>query len=192
MNFYLRLERLWVYGGFLAALMLLALTPLLSAGWDVAVLAVWLILPAYMIHQYEEHDDNRFARFLNEHMGRGREILTPRALFVINMGGVWVLNVLVMWLVVTRDPGWGLISVYAASFNAVLHLGQAIRMRRYNPGLVTALVVLLPLSVWAGWVIHAAVVVRATQELVAIGVAVGLHVAIFVFAYFRMKQQRVR
>ncbi len=46
----------WVYGGFLAAFILLALTPFLSGGWSLALLLIWLHLPVYMLHQYEEHD----------------------------------------------------------------------------------------------------------------------------------------
>jgi hypothetical protein len=49
-----RLRDNWVYGGFLAALMLLALTPILESGWPLALLLIWLQLPVYMLHQYEE------------------------------------------------------------------------------------------------------------------------------------------
>jgi hypothetical protein len=46
-----RLRDNWVYGGFLAALMLLALTPLLASGWSLGLLLIWLQLPFYMLHQ---------------------------------------------------------------------------------------------------------------------------------------------
>ena len=37
-----RLCRHWVYGGFLASLMLLVLTPIFAASWPLALLAVFL------------------------------------------------------------------------------------------------------------------------------------------------------
>ncbi len=182
MGFFARLERLWVYGGFLSALFLLALTPLLTAGWSRGLLAVWLILPLYMIHQYEEHDDNRFERFMREFVGKGRPVLSFTQIFWINIGGVWGLNALALWLAITQDLAWGLLGLYAAFLNSVVHMGQAIRMKKYNPGLLTAVLLLLPFSVWGGWVIHGETAVGFDQELIAIGVAVGLHAFILALA----------
>ena len=48
-----RLRDHWVYGGFLAGIMLLVLTPVLASGWPTALLLICLQLPAYMLHQYE-------------------------------------------------------------------------------------------------------------------------------------------
>jgi len=47
-----RLITYWVYGGFLAALLLLFLTPVLVRSWPAALSVTFLCLPAYMIHQY--------------------------------------------------------------------------------------------------------------------------------------------
>ncbi len=71
-----RLYDNWVYGGFLAALMLLALTPLLASGWPLPLLLIWLQLPIYMLHQYEEHDDDRFRQVVNTTIGGGKEVLS--------------------------------------------------------------------------------------------------------------------
>lgn len=66
-----RLISYWVYGGVLAGVLLLALSPLLLAGWSMSLAATFLLLPAYMIHQYEEHDRDRFRLLLNETIGKG-------------------------------------------------------------------------------------------------------------------------
>lgn len=84
-----RLLRYWVYGGFIAGLLLLALIPLLSSGWPETLRLTFLFLPLYMLHQYEEHDDDRFRLYINQTIGAGRELLTPLAVFVINIFGVW-------------------------------------------------------------------------------------------------------
>jgi hypothetical protein len=93
-----RLRDNWVYGGFLAALMLLALTPVLASRWSVALLLIWLQLPAYMLHQYEEHDDDRFRRFVNATIGNGEDVLTRFDTFVINIAGVWGVDTISFWL----------------------------------------------------------------------------------------------
>ena len=84
-----RLISNWVYGGFLAGILILCLTPVLARGWPNALLATFLCLPVYMLHQYEEHDNDRFRAFVNRLLGRGREALTPLAVFITNIIGVW-------------------------------------------------------------------------------------------------------
>ncbi len=105
-----RLQKYWVYGGFLAGLMLLALAPLLLSGWDRASILAFLVLPVYMLHQYEEHDDDRFHRFVVAELGHGRDVLPTPAIFLINMGGVWALMVAVIWLMRGVNPGFGVVA----------------------------------------------------------------------------------
>lgn len=77
----------WVYGGFLAGLLLVALSPLIISHWPAALTTTFFCLPAYMLHQYEEHDKDRFRIFVNRMLGNGREVLTRRAVFLINVLG---------------------------------------------------------------------------------------------------------
>ncbi len=49
-----RLIANWVYGGFLAGLLLLLLTPVLVHSWPVSLVTTFLCLPVYMVHQYED------------------------------------------------------------------------------------------------------------------------------------------
>ena len=63
--------------------------PLLTIGWPTQLKLFYLTLPIYMIHQYEEWDKDRFRIFLNNHLGRGKNLLTHKAGFVINIFGVW-------------------------------------------------------------------------------------------------------
>ncbi|MEH0071063.1 HXXEE domain-containing protein [Pannonibacter sp. Pt2-lr] len=46
-------------------------------------------------------------------------------------------------------PGWGLIAVYLLLINAALHVVQGLVLRLYNPGLVTAVALFIPLGVYA-------------------------------------------
>ena len=84
-----RLTHYWVYGGSLAGLLLLVLMPVLASGWPIALTMVFLQLPVYMLHQYEEHDDDRFRQFFNRVLFGGREVLSSAAVFLINVPGVW-------------------------------------------------------------------------------------------------------
>ena len=111
-----RLIRFWVYGGFLAAFLLLGLLPVYFRSWSVVLVLVFLQLPIYMLHQLEEHDDDRFRKFVNRVIGGGRDILTESAVFVINVPGVWGVNLVSILLACSINPGFGLIGVYPVSY----------------------------------------------------------------------------
>jgi len=141
-----RLISYWVYGGVLAGILLLLLAPLLLAHWSIPLIATFLHLPAYMIHQYEEHDQDRFRLFFNETIGRGHDVLSPLAVFITNVPGVWGVITLSLYGAIQLNPGWALISVYLVLVNAFVHIVHAAVFRRYNPGLGTALIIFLPLG----------------------------------------------
>ncbi|MBZ9918135.1 MULTISPECIES: HXXEE domain-containing protein [unclassified Mesorhizobium] len=68
---------------------------------------------------------------------------------MINVPGVWGIYSLVFTLAVTVNAGIGLIAAYTTLINALVHVAQAIRMRSYNPGLITAIVLFVPASIWS-------------------------------------------
>ena len=183
-----RLRDNWVYGGFLAALMLLALTPALASGWPLPLLLIWLQLPVYMLHQFEEHDDDRFSRFVNATVGGGREVLSRLDVFVINLGGVWVVDAVAFWLAARMHVGLGLIAVYLSLINGVSHVLMAAVMRRYNPGVITSLVLFIPLGVITLRVLHGSSGVSSTAHIVGLGVAVLIHAAIILLIVARKRQ----
>jgi len=139
-----RLIANWVYGGFLAGLLLLLLAPVLMHSRQTTLIVTFLCLPAYMIHQYEEHDNDRFRLFVNQKIGR--EALSPLAVFVINVPGVWGMAWLSLVLAASLNVGFGLIVAYLLVVNGAIHVIQAAIARAYNPGLGTAAAVFLPLG----------------------------------------------
>lgn len=141
-----RLISNWVYGGALAAVLLLLLAPLLVARQPAALVATFLLLPAYMLHQFEEHDRDRFRLFFNETIGKGHDVLSPAAVFITNVPGVWGVITLSLYAAATFNPGWALVAVYLVLVNALVHIVHGIVFRRYNPGLVTAVALFLPLG----------------------------------------------
>ena len=164
------------------------LFPLLTAGWPETLRLTFLFLPLYMLHQYEEHDADRFRLFFNASIGGGQEVLTRAAVFVINVPGVWGVIALATYLSAWLAPGLGLIAVYLALVNAVAHVGQAMLLRRYNPGLVTAMAVFLPVG---GYTLHrfdAAGAGGFVWQIVGIGSAVAIHLAIIRYAKWRKRR----
>jgi len=178
-----RLIRNWVYGGFLAGLLLLALTGLLAQDWPVWLTAVWVMLPLYMLHQYEEHDNDRFRQFVNRQISGGREALSPLAVFVINIPGVWGVILVSFALAWNVRPGLGLIAIYLVLVNGVAHIVAAIAMRRYNPGLITALVLFLPVGGLAWWILQDANP-SVKDHAIGFGISLGIHAAMALWAFW--------
>jgi hypothetical protein len=141
-----------------------------------------------MIHQYEEHDADRFRLYINRTVGYGAEVLTPAAVFLINIGAVWLLDVVVIYLAARVDLGLGLIAVHLMLINAVVHIIGALRSRSYNPGLVTAIVLFLPVGAYALWRIQASGEATATDHAVGFLIGLAIHALIVVYAVRRRSQ----
>jgi hypothetical protein len=176
-----RLAKNWVYGGALAGVLLLLLAPVLLRGWSAVETATFLCLPIYMLHQLEEHDEDRFRRFVNAKLGGGAEVLTTRVVFIVNIPGVWGVIAASLWLCAKVNAGFGLIAGYLVLVNAVVHVMPALVMRRYNPGLVTAIVLFVPLGAYCVYATGQAGVGTAGMHIVGVMFAIAIHVALIAY-----------
>lgn len=178
---YSRLVQYWVYGGFLAGVLVLALLPVLACNWSSALVVVFLQLPIYMFHQYEEHDNDRFRLFVNRVMGGGKEVLSHRAVFIINVPGVWGIIAASFYMAFYVSIGFGLIAAYLTLINAVTHIGAAVASRSYNPGLATASLLFVPVGVFGLVELQQTGEVVWHHHLIGVVVAVAIHVAIVAY-----------
>ncbi|TPJ56630.1 HXXEE domain-containing protein [Mesorhizobium sp. B2-7-1] len=164
----------WVIGaGFMAA-SLIAAAPVVPL--SLPVFLIFLHSPVYMVHQVEEHTGDRFRKFANEHVFGGRDALTAGSVLIINLPFVWGINLLALYAAFLWGPAWGLVAPYIMIVNALAHLVTSARLRKYNPGLVTSVILFLPLSVVTIWMIGwtAGLVPQLTGAVLAI----LLHLAI--------------
>ncbi|MEM9717719.1 MAG: HXXEE domain-containing protein [Bacteroidota bacterium] len=119
-----------------------------------------LMLIAYILHQFEEHWvdvlGNTYAfytfnnNFILGNLGEpDSEVkpLTEAAIFVINTALVWLVGALAIY----RSPRhlFPLISMASIIFvNALVHILAAIAQFQYNPGLLTSVVIFVPIYLW--------------------------------------------
>lgn len=181
-----RLIYSWVYGGALAAILILLLAPLWTKNWSAPLIATFLLLPAYMIHQYEEHDGDRFRIFFNETIGKGYDVLSPLAVFITNVPGVWGVIAASLYAAVGFNLGWALVAVYLVLVNALVHIVHAVIFRRYNPGLATALTMFLPLGGLTLWLIQQSGAASPAYHAIGILVAVAIHAAILLHVHRKL------
>lgn len=164
----------WPGAALLAAAFVAALLPLwwLFAGPLLGLTLAQLLI--YLIHQGEEHIGDRFRRYVNQEVAGGRDALSPQAVFWINALGVWALDLLALWLAAVLDPGYGLIAAYLTVVNALSHIVAGAVKRGYNPGLITSVILFLPVGGWA----IAAIGAAWPYHLLALLIAIMVHVAI--------------
>ena len=180
----------WPYAGTVVAAVLTALLPILWATWPQWLIAVYVLLLSYLVHQIEEHYGDRFRRYANEAIGGGRDILTPQSVMVTNVVGVWGVylgTLLLSWFV---DPGFGLIAVYTTLVNAAIHIVIALVRRESNPGLFTAVVLFVPLGTWAFVAVNSANGLAVWGHLLGIASAILLHLAIVGYVVMRRSAHR--
>jgi len=125
---------------------------------DIKLMAV-LLLVAYIIHQFEEHWVDFFGhqyafygdvnRLILEVLGAPEAAvgpLTPKSIFVINTSLVWLIGTIAIW----RSPDHIFPSLAMAGItlvNGISHIVLGIAKQSYNPGLLTAVFIFLPLAI---------------------------------------------
>jgi hypothetical protein len=187
---YESLYRNWVCAALCMGIFLFLLMPVLSLYWSTSLLLVFLQAPVYMIHQVEEHTGDRFREFVNRQMFGGVEALNPASILWINIPGVWGLSLISLYAAAFFGIGWGLASVYLVAVNAVGHIVGAAAKRTYNPGLYTSILLFVPASGAAFWVLASDPAVTAIHHVVGLAAAVAIHVAIVVYAKAQASRYR--
>lgn len=171
---------LWPYATLFAACFLGLLSPLVFRFAGVPLGLVFLQLPIYMLHQFEEHRDDRFRRWVNHNIGHDREVLTPIATFWINSLAVWLLDFVALYLACFVNLSLGLIAIYLPLLNAIGHIVPMIVKRQYNPGVVTSILLFVPVGVLSVYIVSTAAGSHLHDHLLALGVAIAVHGAIIV------------
>ena len=147
-----------------------------------------LLLIAYILHQYEEHWIDLFGNyyafyhfnnsFILNALGATDDSvkpLTPASSFVINTSLVWLEGA----MAIVRSPQHLFPAIAMASitvFNGAVHILAAVANWQYNPGLVTSIVIFIPLYYWLVRSILAASAVAKKQLIVGMIWAFLAHV----------------
>jgi hypothetical protein len=78
------------------------------------------------------------------------------------------------------DLSLGLVAIYLPLLNAFGHIVPAVALRKYNPGLLTSIVLFLPVGLISAYVVSQAAGADVQDHLLALGVAIAVHAVIIV------------
>lgn len=126
---------------------------------DARILSLGLLI-AYIVHQFEEHWVDLYGQtfafkpylnsFLSNLIGQrdGTELISDASIFVINTSLVWLVGTLAIWKG-SQHIFAPLCMAAIVVVNGISHIGAAGLAGGYNPGLLTAVLVFLPLGIFA-------------------------------------------
>ena len=145
-----------------------------------------LMLPVYMLHQFEEHGVDLLGRrfhFLVDmcgmlgHPALGTCPADPAFILAVNVGGVWAAGLCaIVWR--RRNPMVGACAFGIPLVNGLAHLGPAITHRAYNSGLLTGVLVFLPLCVVVLRTLLRAGILDLRRVLAVVATGIWVHAAL--------------
>jgi Protein of unknown function with HXXEE motif len=164
-----------------------------DASGERALFAALLVI--YMAHQIEEHLwPGGFRQFTNARVFRSGNDDWPvdiPGVALVNIGYVWLpVGLAVLFPVALR---WiGLLWIGLTLINGLTHIASTMRLRIYNPGLVTSIVLFLPFTIFAlALEVSRGALTGAEVGLIVLG-GILLHVpvaALFVVPYLRQRRK---
>ena len=158
-----------------------------SMSW--IVFLIWLQVPIYMIHQFEEHAfPGHFKEFVNRnlfHVMQQDIPLDETNLFWINIPFIGILFPFGAMLAQLVHPNIGMLVVFFAMFNATLHILFFFVFRKYNPGFLASLFLNYPSGIYLLMVAHQQGILNWQVSIMAFGVAFLGHAGMFGYAIWR-------
>jgi len=158
---------------------------------------IWACLPVYFVHQCEEYlwpggfMEALSAKFAGTPgAGPAVPVLSPREVYWINVGIVWVLFPASAVAAMTSGPAWGLWVPCFTVINGLSHIAAGIKDRRYNPGLAASLFLNIPVGTAAILVLYGAGVAGARAWTASLLIAAGFMALVAGYAVYRNRARR--
>ncbi|MBS1891640.1 MAG: HXXEE domain-containing protein [Actinobacteria bacterium] len=148
-------------------------------------------LPILVAHQTEEWvRPGGFLPFCNERLLRSDRPtwpLTERDGFHVNVTAGWgtAIAAALLW---RRSAAPATVILWAEEGNAAMHTGMAVRERRYNPGLVTAIALMGVHAAAARRSLHRSGRLGRGEEMAAAAIGIGLSAGLPLTMKLRMRR----
>lgn len=183
----------WMKSCLPSALFLLAILFSSIQDFRFVVFLIWLQLPIYLIHEFEEHVyPGNFKDFVNHVMFKSTVPNLPLNsinTFWINIPFIWVMFPVCAILARLYHIEFGAIPTYFALVNATLHIVLLIVKRRYNPGCLASIFLNYPAGIYTLYIMRQTGNLSDQMSLYALIFAILCHVGILGYAISNYKYQ---
>jgi hypothetical protein len=157
---------------------------------NIVLFLIWIQIPIYLLHQFEEHAWNGFKNYINVKVFKVQE-----GNFPLNEKNIFWINIPIIWILMPIFAGLSSINImfglwipYFAVFNSLSHVIFSIRNWEYNPGLIVSLILGIPVGTYTLIIFYTYITVPLIISIISIFFALLLHIMIFV--YIRMNYKR--
>jgi hypothetical protein len=161
---------------------------------NIVLFLIWIQIPIYLLHQFEEHAWNGFKNYINKNVFKVQE-----GDFPLNEKNIFWINIPIIWILMPIFAGLSSINIifglwipYFAVFNSLSHVIFSIRNREYNPGLIVSLILGIPVGIYTLIVFYSYIAVPAVISIISIFFAVLLHIIIFGYIRMNYKKNQIR
>ena len=132
----------WAKLSFLLAIIVTIIIYLFIKPGNIVLFLIWIQIPVYLLHQFEEHTWNGFKNYINRKVFNVQE-----GDFPLNDKNIFWINIPIIWILMPIFAGLSSVNIilglwipYFAVINSLSHLIFSIRNREYNPGLIVSLI----------------------------------------------------
>lgn len=149
----------------------------------------WLVLAVSAIHVVEEYTGG-WVRFVNSFHNPIRHT-TMGAFYLVN--GIFILLCALAALLNASFIIFSLSIAALLFINALIHIGGTVKLKRYNPGVITAVLLYLPLSIYSYYLYDQAGLLDSTNLILSalLGAGwMGLAVAYGIVASRQARRQK--
>lgn len=182
----------WAKISLLLAIVMTLLVYILITPGNFLLFLIWIQLPIYLLHQFEEHNWNGFKNYVNRSVFKvedGDFPLNDKIIFWINIPIIWII-IPTFSALSSVNILYGLWIPYFAVLNSLTHVVVSIRNKEYNPGLIVSLILGIPVGIYTLTVFYSEINVPIIVSTISVLFAVLLH--LMVFGYIRRNYNRIK
>lgn len=153
---------------------------------------IWIQIPIYFLHQFEEHSRNGFKKYVNKAVFKvsdGDYPLNDKNIFWINIPIIWILMPLFA-ILSGINPLIGLWIPFFGVINSMSHVIFSVVNKQYNPGIIVSLVLGIPVGVYALIIFYSNLNISYLITVLALGFAIILHLIVLFYIRTSYKQNR--
>lgn len=154
---------------------------------------IWIQIPIYLLHQFEEHSRNGFKNYVNRkvfNVEDGNYPLNDKNIFWINIPIIWILMPLFA-ILSNINPLIGLWIPFFGVINSLSHVIFSIAHKQYNPGILVSLILGIPVGVYTLIIFYSSAMISYLVTGLSVGFAVVLHAIVLLYIRNTYKKQAI-
>jgi len=186
------LMRNWSKSTIFIAIYTIILLVLFVMKQNFALFLIWVQIPGYFLHQFEEYVlPGGFVGFFNKKMLGSKEVdfpLDEKVSFWINIPIIYIAFPISAILATQFSLSFGIWVAYFSVVNAVSHVAMAFK-HRYNPGFWVSLLVNIPVGIYTIWYFASNQIIPVSAHVIGLLIGIAVQGIVVLYGFKVLKPQ---